>query len=102
MTKSKIKQNERIIAIKVKIGQPEREEIWELCKKNHSYCSVHGKCPDILDYVFGNGIEHTKSIGIEPMFYCHKCKIVKAINVWNNSIGIVEVVEELNSLPNIK
>ena len=84
----------KIIAIKVKISQSGKEEIWKLCNKNYSYCPAHGKCPNILDYIDESG-EHIKLFGTELMFYCHKCKMVKAVNIWNNSIGITEAIEEL-------
>jgi hypothetical protein len=83
--------------ISVTVGSPPKEEIWELCNENHSYCPTHGKCPDILDSKNSvrdaNGkvvYEVVRAFIAEPMFFCKKCGRVKMINVWNNCSGLTE------------
>jgi hypothetical protein len=92
-------QKQKEIGIVVNVGSPLKEEVWRLCKKNHSYCPAHGRCPDILDFEFGNGFEKSKIMGIENIFYCKRCKMVKMINVWNNCSGLVEVLKEVELPP---
>ena len=80
------KEHQKIL---VKVGQPETEEIWELCNENHSFCPTHGECPDILDHEDSFG-EVSRQLVIETMFFCKECGMVKMINVWNNCSGLTD------------
>lgn len=75
----------------------ENGEIWDLSKENYYYCCVHGKCPAIIDKTI-NQIEITKTIGTNHLFFCEKCGMVKIINVWGNSTGLMEAKLQKESI----